>query len=139
MSRQFKTAETSEAFEQAMKACNVISAVLNCRDIEILHTEEDDVLSKAIDAFKRNRELVVIMAEKSNLDEIELALAYLDDTWNQVVNEFEAIKAGKTVDRHLCINTYRALSGDENEKTSELAAVKMLLLQAECRMANQHE
>ncbi|WP_291321412.1 hypothetical protein [Desulfonatronospira sp.] len=126
--------ETSESFEQAIKACNEISAIVNCRDIERLHPEEDDVLSKSINAFKRNRELLVVMAEKSKLDELELALAYLDETWNQVVNEFEAIKAGKTVDRPLCINTYRALSGDENEKTKELAAVKMLLIQAECRM-----
>ena len=64
-----------------------------------------------------------------------MTVSYLQETWNQVVNEFEAIKAGKTVDSSLCMNSYRALRGDENEKTSELAAVKMLLLQAECRMA----
>ena len=135
----FLSSEASEAFELAMKACSVISAVLNCRDIEILHPEEDDVLSKAIDAFKRNRELVVIIAEKAKLDEFALALAYLDETWSQVVNEFEAIKAGKAIDNPLCMNSYRALSGDENEKTNELAALKMLLLQAECRMVTPPE
>ena len=122
----FLSSDTYEAFEQAMKACDVISAVLSCRDIEILHPEEDDVLSRAIYAFKRNREFVVTIAEKSKLDESELALAYLDETWNQLVNEFEAIKAGKTVDSPICMNTYRALSGDEIEKMNELAAVKMM-------------
>lgn len=131
----FLSSETSEAFEQTVKACGEISAILNCRDLENLHPEEDDVLSKAIDAFKRNRELVVITAEKTGLDEFEWALAYLDETWNQVMNEFEAIKDGQTVDSPLCMNSYRALAGDENEKTTELAAMKILLLQAECRMA----
>jgi energy-coupling factor transporter ATP-binding protein EcfA2 len=51
----FLSSETSEAFEQAVKACGEISAILNCRDLENLHPEEDDVLCKAIDAFKRNR------------------------------------------------------------------------------------
>jgi hypothetical protein len=135
----FLSSEASEVFEQAMKACNVISGVLNCRDIESLHPEEDDVLSKAISAFKRNRELVAITAKKSKLDEFALALAYLDETWNQVVKEFEAIKAGKAIDNPLCMNSYRALSGDENEKANELAALKMLLFQAECRMATPPE
>lgn len=135
----FLSSETSEAFEEAMKACGVISAILKCRDIKILHPEEDDVLSKAIDAFKRNREFIVSMAEKSKLEEFELALAFLDETWNQVVNEFEAIKAGKPVDSPLCMNSYRALRGEENQKASELAAVKMLLLQAECRLATPPE
>lgn len=131
----FLSSETSDAFEQAVKACGEISAILNCRDLEILHPEEDDVFSKAIDAFKRNRDLVVITAEKTGLDEFEWALAYLDETWNQVTNEYEANKAGQTVDSPLCMNSYRFLAGEGNEKTTELAAAKMLLLQAECRMA----
>jgi len=135
----FLSPKASEAFDQAMKACNVISGVLNCRDIESLHPEEDDVLSKAISEFKRNRELLVIITDRSKLDEFALALAYLDETWNQVVYEFEAIKAGKATDNPLCMNNYRALSGDENEKDSELAALRMLLLQAECRMATPPE
>ncbi len=55
------------------------------------------------------------------------------------MNEFEAIKAGKKIDSPLCMNAYRALRGDVNEKISELAGIKMLLLQAECRLATLNE
>lgn len=131
----FWSSETSEAFEQAAKACGVVSAIINCRHIENLHPEENDAISKAIDAFKYNREFVATTAKESKLDELELVLEYLDQTWNQVVNEFDAIKMGKSVASPLCMNTYRALCRDENEKNNELAAVKILLLQAECRLA----
>ena len=130
----FLSSETTEAFEQAVKSCHEISAILNCRDLKMLHPEEDDVLSKAIDAFKRNRDLLVITAEKTDLDEFKWALAYLDETWDQVTSEYEAKKAAQTVGNPLCMNSYSFLAGDENEKTTELAAAKMLLLQAECRM-----
>ena len=133
----FLSSKSSKAFDQAMKACGEISAVLNCRDLESLHPKENDILSTIIDEFKRNRELVVIATEKMGLDEFGCALAYLDETWNQVIKEFETIQAGQSVDSPLCINAYHALAGDENEKINEMAAVRILLLQAECRAATQ--
>lgn len=131
----FLSPETFKAFEQASKACSVISAILHCRDLEALHPEENDVLSKAIDAFKHNREKIAFSAEKKVSDEIKLALAYIDETWSQVVKEFEAIKVGKAVSSPLCMNSYGTSIGAEQEKANELVAVKMLLLQAECRIA----
>ena len=97
-----------------------------------IHPEEDDVLSKAIDAFKLNRDLLVAMAEKLDLDVFGWALAYLDEIWDQVKNEYEANKAAKTLDCPLCLEGFRSLVDDGNEKATELAAAKMLLLQAEC-------
>jgi len=135
----FVSAKTSKSFEQAVKACNEMSAILNCCNLDNLHPEEEDAFEKAGNAFEYNHEIVKLSAEKTNLEEFEYALGYLNDTWSQVKEEFETIKAGKMVDIPLCINGYRALSGDENEETVEFAVLKVILLQAECRMTTPTE
>nr|VFK54447.1 MAG: hypothetical protein BECKTUN1418D_GA0071000_102312 [Candidatus Kentron sp. TUN] len=91
--------ETHEAFGQAVKACVEISAILNCRNLENLHLEEDGALSKAIDAFKRNRERIAADAERSGPD--ASYLAYLDEILGLIAIENEAAKAGQTVDEPL--------------------------------------
>lgn len=130
----FLSSQTCKAFDEAMKACCEISAILNCRDLKNLHPEEDDVLSKIIDAFKRNRDLVLIETEKTGIGEFEWALTYLDEIWNQVVNEFESVNTEQAVDKPLCMNSYRTLAGDQNDETSKLAAARILMMQAECRI-----
>lgn len=131
----FLSSKTTQDFDQAVDACRVISAILTCRDLDKLHPEEEDVLSRVIDVFKRNRDSVFMAVEKTGLDVFEWALAYLDESWDQVVDEFEAVKAGQMVANPLCMNIFRALAGDENEKTIEFAAARILLLQAECLSA----
>lgn len=131
----FLSPETSEAFDAALTACTQISAIINCRDLTNLHPEEDDVFSKAIEAFEDNRKIVAANAEKTGLEQFGLALAFLDESWHQVVSEFEAANAGQTADNPVCMNSYRAIAGEENEWVSELAAARMLLPQAECHMA----
>jgi hypothetical protein len=125
---------TTQAFDKAMDACNVVSAILRCRDLNNLHPDEDDALSKVIEDFQSSRELVVKAAEKTSIDEFSWAIAILDETWDQVVDEFEAVKDEKPVANPLCMNNFLALNGEENPKVLELAAARMLLLQAECRL-----
>ncbi len=55
---------------------------------------------------------------------------------NQVVSEFEAAKAGKVTVEPLCMITHLALAGEDNERINELAAARMLILQAECHEVN---
>jgi hypothetical protein len=130
---------TTLAFDKAINACNVISAILRCRDLNNLHPDENDVLSNAIEDFQSSRQLVVKAAEKTSIDEFSWALAILDETWDQVVDEFEAVKAGNPVANPLCMNSFLTLNGEENPKVLELAAARMLLLQAECRLATKKE
>ena len=129
----FLSSELSEAFDAAITACTQISAIINCRALTHLHSEEEDVLSRVIEMFKRNREIVAASAETAGLEEFNEALAYLDKTFDQIVDEIEAAKSGKTSEIPFCMNTYHAISGEENEKVNELAAIKIILRQAECR------
>lgn len=125
----------TQAFDKAMNACNVISAILNCRDLNNLHPEEDDVLSKVIEDFHTSRELVLAAAEKTNTDEFGWAIDILEDTWNTVVDEFEAVNRGLPVAKPLCMNQFLALDGEENQEILQLGIARMLLLQAESRLA----
>lgn len=134
--RPFLSSETAERFDAAIAACAQMSAIVTCRDLENLHPEEDEVFSKAIESFERNRGLVAAAAERTGSEHCASALDYLDQNWNQVVSEFEAAKAGQPVNEPLCMNAHLALAGQENEQAAELAAARVLLLQAECSGAD---
>ena len=121
-----------DTFEEAVAACMQVSAILACRDLQELHPEEDEVLSKVLDTFTKNREIVANSADRTETEHFALALEYVDHSWNRVVDEFESIKAGKTLDDPLWMTLHRALSGEENEHVGEIAAVRLLLLQGEC-------
>ena len=128
-------ARISEALDSAVAACAQISAILYCRDLTNLLPEEEEVLSKAIDSFNRNKEIIVASAEETGLEEFVFASWYLDEIGNQVVSEYEAVQTGQTINDPLCMSPYNAMTGGESERMNELAAVRMLLRQAECRAA----
>jgi len=132
ISLPFLTPKVAEKFDAALTACARVSAIVNCRGLSNLHPDEDLVLSKAIDAFKDNRALVAAAAERTGSEQITWALDYLNQNWNQVVNEYEAVKAGQTVAEPICMNAHLALAGQVNDRAVELAAARVLLLQAEC-------
>jgi len=130
----FLSAELTEAFEKSIKACHGISAILSCCDLRNLHPEEDNTLSKAMDDFKDNRSFIADKTETSDVDIFADALVYLDETWKRVVDEHEIVNSGQAPNNPLCMDGYNILSDNQNEKMIEFGIVKMLLLQAECRM-----
>ena len=128
-------ARNSEAFDSAVAACTQISAILYCRDLTNLLPEEEEVLSKAVNSFNRNQEIIGASAEEADLEEFIFASSYLNEIGSQVVSEYEAVQTGRTINSPLCMSLYNAMTGEESEKINELAAVRMLLRQAECRIA----
>ena len=130
----FLSSEISEAFDSAVAACIQISEIVNCRDLTNLHPEEEDVFSKVIDSFKSNREIIETFAKKKGPEEFNNALAYLDESWNQVVSEFEAAKTGQTISNPLWMILYHAVAVEDDENTLDLAVTRILLLQTECRV-----
>ena len=129
--RPFLSSEILERFDEAIAACVQLSAIMTCRELENLHPEEVKVFSKAKECFKRNCELIAEAAENIGSEHLTLALDYLEQYWKQVVSEFEAAKAGQVVTEPLCMAQHLALAGEENEGATELAAVRILILQAE--------
>ena len=121
-----------ERFEEAVAACMQVSAIFACRDLQDLHPEEDEILSRALDSFKRNREIVVNAADQPETEHFALALDYLDRNWNRIIDEFESVKAGGGLEDPLCMTPHLALAGEENEHVAELVTIRLLLLQAEC-------
>lgn len=134
--RPFLSPKTVGSFDEALAACMTLSGILACRDPDNLHPDEHEVFSRAIETFERHRDEVTEAAEQANSEQLHWACDYLSETWGQVVDEFEAAKAGQPIPDPLCMNAHNAIAGEANEQTMELAALRMLLLQDECeRMA----
>ena len=112
-------------------ACIELSSIMACRGLENSHQEEE-AFSKALESLKHSREIIANAAEQTGAEHLICALAYLDCNWNQIGGEFEALKAKCVVEAPLCGNAYLGLAGDENEYATELAVIRLLILQAEC-------
>jgi hypothetical protein len=120
------------SFDEALAACMKLSGILACRDLENLHPDEHEVFSKLIETFERLQQKVAEAAEHRDTEQLVWACDYLSETWGQVVDEFEAVKAGQPVTQPLCMNAHLALAGQASDQSEELAAVRILLIQDEC-------
>lgn len=130
--------EIVDRFDAALTALTQLSGILACRDLENLHPNEQKVFSKAVASFERNRDHVAEAAETTSADHLAWACSYLNESWNQVVDEFEAAKAGQPISQPLCMNAHLALAGQSTDHTTDLAALRILMLQAECMSTAEH-
>ena len=121
-----------EKLDEALAACIQVSAIITCRNLDSLHSEEDKALSDAIAAASLNQEYLSKAAEQTGTDEILWAADCVSEYWNNVVDEFEAAKEGKTVENPICNSPHQALSGQPDDRAVEMASTRILMLQAEC-------
>ena len=134
---KFHFSEVSDAFSRAMNACVQLSGILNCRNWDEMHPEEEDTTEKIIDEFKASRELLSKSVVKTGLEELEWVLDKVDATWNQLVEEYEFAKDRREVSNPLYESMYSALSGEQSDWVNELAGARLLLRQAEIRILNE--
>ena len=130
--RPLHTAILSTKLATAVDACLQISAIIKIRRLDLKHSEEELVLSKAINTFKSNREAIRNIADRTEIEPFSMACDYLDLIWNRLAVEFEAVRAGRLVDDPLCMTPYLVNAGKECEHVIELGAVRLAVLQAEC-------
>ena len=121
-----------EKFEDAANACMQVSAIVNCRGVQDLHPEEDEVLSMAVDTFNNSREIIEDAAKKEETDHLELALDYLDRNGRRLIDEIEAVKAGQKVQEPICMTPHLAADKQKNEHVVEYVLIRLALMQAEC-------
>ena len=107
----FLSSEIANRFDDAFTACVQLSAIMACRGLEDLHSEESDVFSKSIKTFEHNREFVAAVHVRTGSEHFGWAQEFLDRTWDQVVSEFEAVKAGHAVSDPVCMTAHHALAG----------------------------
>ena len=124
-----------EKCDEAIAACVHVSAIVTCRRVRDLHPEEGDILAMAVDTFRRNREIVANAAGQTETAHFALALDYLDRAWGQVVDEYDSVKANRAIEDPLCMTPHLAIAGVESEQVQELAAIRLVILQAECSSA----
>ena len=124
-----------EKCDEAIAACMHVSAIITCRGVKDLHSEEDGILAMAVDTFRRNREIVANAADQTETDHFALALDYLDRTWGRVVDEYDSVKANRAIEDPLCMTPHLAIAGEESEHVQELAVIRLVILQAECSSA----
>ena len=122
-----------EKFEEAVDASLQVSAIFNARGIQGLHPHEDDVLSRAFDTVRSRMTDLEDAARKKQTEHFALALDYLCRSWERITEEAKAVKAGRPVEEPLCMAPHRAITGKESEDVIDIAAVRLELLQAECK------
>lgn len=137
INRPFMLPQIIDRFDDALAACVQLSGILACRDLDDLLPDEDEAISRAIESFEHNRDLFAEAVETTNAEHLAWAYNYLTDSWNQIALEFEAAKAGKLIAQPFCMNSHLALAGQVSDQTAELAAARIILLQAECTSATQ--
>jgi len=128
----FLSSPLFEEFEKALGACIQLSAVISCRNLDKLHPDEDKIFSNVIETFEKSRDFVFEAANSSKVEHLLWAYDYLNQIWNMVVTEFKTIKAGKSIKEPLCKSLHFSLAGQENDKSTEIAALRVLILQNEC-------
>jgi cation transport regulator ChaB len=132
LSQPFLVTEVEERFDAALVACMQVSGIIACRDLEHLHRVEEEAISKAIESFKDNRDSIERVSREREAEHLAWVVRYLDETWAKVVWESEAAKAGTKVKIPLCVEAQAVLAGQRNERSNQLAAARMMLLEAEC-------
>ena len=124
-----------DTFEAAADACVRISAIVRCRGVENFYPDENEVLSTAFDTFKSNRENIEHAADRPETEHFALALDYLDRTWARLVDEVDAVKAGRAIEEPVCMTPHLAIAGEQSQQVVDIAVVRFFLLQAECDRA----
>lgn len=130
VSMPFLVSSVSDAFDRAMGACSQISGIMNARGVTALHPEEDAALAALLDLFTTSRK--ELESREAEAEEFRIALAYVDDGWSHILEEYRVIKAGAAPEDPLCDAPYQALAGQVTDRVLELAAFRILLRQAEC-------
>ena len=120
-----------ESFEEALDASLQISAIINARGIQVLHPDEDALLSRALDDFKTRRAEIEGAANQAETEHFEIALDYLDRNWARLGQEVEALKSGQSVETPLCMSPHLAISGRGGEDVVDIAVLRLALLQEE--------
>lgn len=133
--RPFLLSDVLDRFDEALAACTQISAILSCRNPKKMHPDEDQAFSQCLQSFKRNRDIVADAAKQANSETMIRANDFLIETWNNVVDEYHAVKAGRPVTSPLHTKTYEALTGKVNDYLTELIVIRILILQAESSRA----
>ena len=121
-----------ESFEEALDACLQISAILNARGIRNLHSDEDAVLSCALDNFKTRRVEIESAASRTETAHFAFALDYLNRNWARLREELEVLKSGQTVESPLCMTPHLAPAGQRDDDVVDIAVSRLTFLQAEC-------
>ena len=129
----FHSSTALDAFDEAMSACMQLSGIVNCRNMEELSPEEQDVTEKIIDSFRSSHGRLKGATTATGLEELDWFIDKVDSCWNRVVDEYETAKNGKTVSSPLYEGIYATLSGQESDWAEELGCARMLLQQAEIR------
>ena len=127
----FHFSEALEKFEKAMSACMQLSGIVNCRNLEEMNPEEQEITKKIIDNFESNRERLEEIAAGTGLEELDWFLNKVNSAWNQLVEENESVRDGKNVSSPLYEGIYSHFTGKESDWLIELAVARMLLVQAE--------
>ena len=72
---------------------------------------------------------------QTETEHFALALDYLDRNWDRVVDEYDSVKANRAIEDPICMTPHLAIAGEESEHVQELAAIRLVILQAECSSA----
>ncbi len=128
----FLKSEVLEKFDETAAACISMSAIIACCGRKNdLHTKEVEAISQAKETFNRNYHFLAEAVERTDSEDLELALVYLYENYERVTREIKDTAANNVVDNPLYKIVYTSLGGEENEDALNLACIRLTIMQDE--------
>ena len=136
----FLKSEVLERFNEAVAACVSMSGIIAfCGLKNDLHTKEVAAFSQAKEVFNRNLNFLAETVERTDSENLELALEYLYQSHERVAKELEDVKAKNVIDNPLYKIAYPPPGNEENEDIVKLFCVRMAIIQDELSSKKQSE
>ncbi len=120
-----------DKFDKAMGACFQLSAILTCCNLENSHPDEEGLWLNSLESFNHNSKFLAEILENTESENIAWAYDCLVKVWDQVVQEFEAIEAGRIITAPLCLKTYQTSAGQIDEQLIATLQARIFILQDE--------
>jgi len=124
----FFVTKVSNAFVNAVKACNQVSSIIKCCKFSELHKDEEEVLHRSIEDFRTEYETVASFANDTNSVEFVWATGFLEETRKRVASEIEITHSERTVEKYFC----DVMAVSSSEESHQLLGASILLRQMEC-------
>ena len=129
----FFVSEVTNAFLNAVNACNQVSSIIKCCQISNLHKEEEEVLQRSIKDFQTEYETVASFANETDSVDFVWATDFLEKTRERVALEIEITHNGRVVEEFFC----DIMAVSSSEESHQLLGASILLRQTECLLSFQ--
>ncbi len=130
----FPSNTLTQAFEDAHTACLILSGIISCCDLRVLHDEEAKVLDTQVEKFEIANKRLNDIAGQTGDKVVEECCIFLENTWNRWIEERDALLDGKSIENPLCESVYSTINGELDEQIQMHGVLLILLNEIEIKI-----